>query len=231
MTATDPPGTATGATTRTATTIRILPGPGSYMCGLTWDGTHLWHSDQDARRIYAIDPADGSVVREHPCAWVRADLAHDGARLHQVGGRPKRMVVVDPGDGRVLEHHRVHPESGRLTGAEFGPEGLWMCLRGPTVVQLRDPTAARVLREFPARGSSPSGLTYARGVVVYGDHTDAVLHAMDARTGRHLGTLALDGHPTGLAWDGEHLWYCDFPSRSFRALAPSELLAIRPSEV
>lgn len=29
--------------------------PGEYPCGLTWDGAHLWHSDQDALRVHAID--------------------------------------------------------------------------------------------------------------------------------------------------------------------------------
>lgn len=201
-----------------ASISRTLPGPAEYMCGLTWDGTHLWHSDQDAKKIYSIDPSDGAVLRAFDCALVRADLAHDGTRIGQIGGRPKRIVLIDQTTGDTVGSKQVLPASGRLTGTEYGPEGLWMCLRGPTVVQLRNRESMDVLREYPVWGSSPSGLTCADGIIVYGDFDDAVLHALDPDTGTHLGSAWVPGRPTGLTWDGERLWYCDFPARSFRAI-------------
>ena len=194
--------------------------PGEYPCGLTWDGTHLWHSDQGALRIYAIDPADGTVVRDFACEWVRADLAFDGTRLCQVGGRPKRLVLIDRDSGRATGQREVLPPSGRVTGAEMGPEGMWMLLRGPMVVQLRSYPDMTVLREYPVPGSTPSGLTYARGTVVYGEFEAGLLHAVDAATGAYLGSAAVTGRPTGLTWDGERLWYCDFPNR---VVCPFEL--------
>jgi hypothetical protein len=219
---------STPDTEATAPIIRTLPGPAGYMCGLTWDGTLLWHSDQDARKIFAIGPDDGRVVREFTCARVRADLAYDGGRLCQVGGRPKRIVLVDPHTGATAGEKPVPPASGKLTGVEFGPEGLWMCLRDPTVVQLRDYTDMTVLREYRVGGDSPSGLTYAGGVVVHGDFGDSVLRATDARDGRPLGSVRVSGRPTGLTWDGSNLWYCDFPARSFRAIDLAAVLAGTP---
>jgi outer membrane protein assembly factor BamB len=210
--------------TAVAEVAATIPGPAAYMCGLTWDGSWLWHSDQDAARIYAVDSADGTVRREFGCSAVRADLAFDGVHLVQVGGRPKQLVLVDRDSGEIVGHKPVPPASGRLTGVEFGPEGVWMVLRGPTVVQLRDYESMAVVREFTARGESPSGLTYADGTVVYGDFDDGVLRALDPGTGRHLGTIAVPGRPTGLTWDGQRLWYCDFPGRSFRAIERSAVL-------
>ena len=126
---------------RSATSVRhvsrSLPAPAQYLCGLTWDGTHLWHSDQGAKTIYAIDRTDGTVLRELRCPYVRADLAFDGSVLCQVGGRPKRIVLVDRTSGEVVGNREVLPASGRLTGIELGPEGMWMCLRRPMVVQSR----------------------------------------------------------------------------------------------
>jgi hypothetical protein len=208
-----------------ATINRTLPGPAAYMCGLTWDGRYLWHSDQDAGKIFAIDPADGAVAREFDCAQVRADLAFDGAALCQVGGRPKRIVLVDPGTGEVIGDKQVLPASGRLTGIEMGPEGIWMVLREPTVVQLRDYATMTVQRELPVWGNSPSGLTHTGDVVVYGDFEESLLRAVHPQTGELLGTVAVPGHPTGLTWDGEQIWYCDFPARSFRSLDLAALLA------
>jgi outer membrane protein assembly factor BamB len=210
--------------TTTDLIVRTIPGVDAYMCGLTWDGTRFWHSDQGTETIYAIDPGTGAVTRQFPCPYVRADLAFDGTRLVQIGDRPKRLVLLDPATGEIVGGKPVLPASGRLTGAEMGEEGIWMVLRGPTVVQLRDYASMEVIREFPALGESPSGLTYAGGVVVYGDFDDRSLRAMDARTGEHLGQVALPGSPTGLTFDGELLWYCDFRARAFRALELASLL-------
>src|SRR5215831_14685210 len=102
---------------------RTLPLPGTYPCGLTWDGTHLWHSDQAAGEIYALDPADGTVLRTLRCPSVRADLTDDGQWLCQVGMRPKRLLLVDRDTGRPGGQVAVRPSSGRLTGVELAPEG------------------------------------------------------------------------------------------------------------
>ncbi|RJO72568.1 hypothetical protein D5S18_22320 [Nocardia panacis] len=202
----------------TAPIVRTLPAPTNYLCGLTWDGARLWHSDQDAQRIYAMDPVSGALTHTLTCDRVRADLAFDGKELLQVGGYPKRLLRIDPESGAVAGEKQVRPPSGRLTGVEFGPEGLWLVLRGPTVIQLRDYETMRVQREFPTGGESPSGLTYVDGMVVHGDFDEALLRVVDAQTGALLGSFHVPGRPTGLTWDGEHLWYCDFPARSLRAI-------------
>jgi hypothetical protein len=201
-----------------------LPAPGRYLCGLTWDGEHLWHSDQEALAIYALDRRDGAVARELACPWVRADLAFDGSVLCQVGGRPKRLVLVGRDTGEVVGQRPVLPSSGRLTGVEMGPEGMWMCLREPMVVQLRDYPALDVVREFAVPGARPSGLTYAGGVVVYGEYDTSTLHAIDPASGAHLGWASVPDRPTGMTWDGERLWYCDFPNRAIRAFELADVL-------
>ncbi|MBF6331910.1 hypothetical protein [Nocardia transvalensis] len=202
----------------TAPIVRTLPAPAAYLCGLTWDGSMLWHSDQNAQAIYAIDPVDGTVSRTLACSRVRADLAYDGSRLLQVGGRPKRLLLIDGRTGESVGEKEVPPPSGRLTGIEFGPEGLWMCLRGPTVVQLRNYDTMEIEREYGVDGESPSGLTYFDGMVIHGDFEEGVLRATSAATGAAVGIVRLPGHPTGMTSDGCHLWYCDFPARALRAI-------------
>jgi hypothetical protein len=118
----------------------------------------------------------------------------------------------------------MRPPSGRVTGVELGPEGLWACLRGPTVVQLRDYSTMRVIREFAVPGAGPSGLTYADGIVVYGEYETGMLHAVDPADGSTVGSTRVDGRPTGVAWDGTRLWYCDFPGRAIRAIDRDRLL-------
>jgi streptogramin lyase len=197
--------------------LSSLPAPGTYLCGLAWDGRHLWHSDQDAGTIVAVDPAGGSVVRALDCSRVRADLAYHDGRLCQVGGRPKRILLIDPETGDIVDQKQVHPPSGRLCGIEMGPEGMWMCLRNPAVVQLRDFDTMSVQRELPVEGS-PSGLTYVDGVVFYSEFESGLIRAVDTVTGALLAAVQVVGHPTGMTWDGERLWYCDFEARRFAAI-------------
>ncbi|HEV2887542.1 MAG TPA: hypothetical protein VGX49_11565 [Jatrophihabitans sp.] len=203
---------------------RRLPAPGRYLCGLTWDGSWLWHSDQEAAKIYRIDPTNGSVTRTFDCDEVRADLAFDGSMLCQVGGRPKLLLLVDPETGNVTGRRKILPANGRVTGVEFGPEGLWLVLREPNVVQLRDYPSMTIRREYPVPGSGPSGLTYADGIVLFGEFNTAMLHAIEARTGAHIASTEVQGHPTGLTWDGERVWYCDFGARALRAIDLADVL-------
>lgn len=220
---------------RTVPVVRSLPVSGDYLCGLTFDGGHLWYSDQEAGKIFAVDPATGAAVRELSCTKVRADLAFHNGQLCQVGGRPKRVVVVDPTTGDIVAEKPVRPSNGRLCGIEMGPDGMWMCLRNPAVLQLRDFDTMTVRRELPVQGA-PSGLTYLDSTVryglgstvLYGDFDEGVVRAVDVDTGRLLATVAVEGRPTGMTCDGEYVWYCDFPARSLKAMRPADL---RPADL
>lgn len=203
--------------------VRSLPAPGHYLCGLTWADGLLWHSDQDAGKIWAIHPGFGEVVRELACDRVRADLTHHDGVLCQVGDRPKRIVLVDPATGEVVGTKPVKPSNGRLCGVETSGEGMWMCLRAPAVLQLRDFETMTVLREVPIVGS-PSGLTVVNRTVVYGEFDTGLVRAVDTRTGRVVGTAQVEGAPTGMAWDGYSLWYCDFRARRFKAIRLDDVL-------
>ncbi|MEO0971582.1 MAG: hypothetical protein AAFX85_00695 [Pseudomonadota bacterium] len=194
--------------------------PGEYPCGLTWDGKSFWHSDQAAKKIWSLDPTDGHILQEHNCPAVRADLAYDGSMLAQVGKRPKRLVLVDPSSGSWVHDLPINPANGRTTGAEFSPDGLWLLLRNPTVIQLRKYPSMEVVREHAVRMTEPSGLTWCDGVVVVGEFTTGMFHALDAASGRYRAFRRVPGKPTGMTWDGERIWYCDFPSRKARAIEP-----------
>ncbi|MDX8034135.1 hypothetical protein SK803_28285 [Lentzea sp. BCCO 10_0856] len=203
--------------------VRSLPGPGEYMCGLTYAGRLLWHSDQDANRIWAIDPRFGEVVRELECKRVRADLTHRDGLLCQIGGRPKRIVLIDPGTGEITGRQEVLPPSGRLTGIESTADGMWMCLRDPAVLQLRDHATMTVRREIPVEGW-PSGLTCVNQVVVYAEFDTGLVRAVDTRTGEIIGAVRVEGRPTGMAWDGYSIWYCDFDARRFKAIRVEDVV-------
>ena len=41
---------------------RVFTAPGTHLCGMAWDGIHLWHSDADSERIYRLDPEMGRIL-------------------------------------------------------------------------------------------------------------------------------------------------------------------------
>jgi len=204
--------------------VRSLPAPGTYACGLTFDGHDLWYSDQEAGKLVGLDRGSGAVKCEFACSRVRADLAYHDRLLCQVGGRPKRIILVDSRTGEVVGEKPVRPPSGRLCGVEMSPDGLWMCLRAPAVLQLRDFETMTVLRELAVEGA-PSGLTYVDGTVLYGEFETGALRAVDATTGTLLASVTVEGHPTGMTWDGDQVWYCDFQARAIKAIS---LADVRP---
>lgn len=80
---------------------RSLPTPGHAPSGLCWDGTHLWVSDRDSRRIDRLDTTSGEVLRSVVApAFTPYGLAYDGQNLW----------VTDSGTGRLyrLSGSRYH---------------------------------------------------------------------------------------------------------------------------
>jgi hypothetical protein len=208
----------------TVPVVRSLPAPGEYLCGLGWDGRLLWHSDQAAGEIYALDPSDGRVERTLGCPRLRADLTCHEGLLWQVGGRPKRLLLIDPVSGADVGERPVVPASGRLCGVEAAPEGIWLGLRAPAVVQLRDTATLRVRRQFPVDGQ-PSGLTVHGDVVLYADFEESLIRAVDTATGELRAAVPVEGRPVGMTWGDDLLWYGDFAARRLKALRPDDVLA------
>jgi hypothetical protein len=38
---------------------RSYPAQGSHLCGMTWDGHHLWYADAGTEKILAMSSAEG----------------------------------------------------------------------------------------------------------------------------------------------------------------------------
>jgi hypothetical protein len=92
---------------------RELSAPGRNLCGIAWDGMHLWHGDAGAELLYRIDPERGDVARTLPCPDLRTCTDFADGLLWQVAGRPKalralRLWYADQG-GRALV--AVRPEA------------------------------------------------------------------------------------------------------------------------
>lgn len=76
--------------------IRSFESPGTHLCGLAWDGTHLWYSNGDTNTLYRLDKQTGRILATWPYPEVRTGLAFQGEQLWQVAGHPHRPTLIFP---------------------------------------------------------------------------------------------------------------------------------------
>jgi hypothetical protein len=72
-----------------------MPSPGSYPCGLTFDGTYLWNADNDTDKIYKLDTSGNIVDSFDSPARYSGDLAFDGTYLFVVGNWDHKIHKLD----------------------------------------------------------------------------------------------------------------------------------------
>ncbi len=157
-------------------------------------------------------------MRELACPAVRTCLSFDGGRLWQVAGHPKALRCLDPADGTVL---RVLPlDSEHACGIEVRGPVFWLTKEGEGRLELRSLADGRVLRSLAAE-RRVAGVTVAHGLVWYAVDAGSLLVALDLESGAERARHHVEGTPTGLTWDGEHLWYADFAGRRLVAVEAS----------
>jgi DNA-binding beta-propeller fold protein YncE len=193
--------------------------PGRHLCGLTSLGGLLWYSDHGLDEIIAVDPETGAVVSRFPCPGVRTGLtAADGGRcLMQVVGGDKRLRAIDPRSGETLAEYPNPRRGGELCGIQDTPAGLWTGYSDPSVIDLRRLSDPEPLMSFPVH-ENVADLTVVDHLVVFANHLNARINVLDPTVGSIVRTIPVGGNPTGLTWDGQRLWYCDYGTSHLRAL-------------
>jgi len=108
--------------------LQVFPAPGYHPGGMSWDGSHLWQVDADARKLYRIDAEEGRVSRKVATpGFYPTGLAHDGFhfwcadaatgrlyRLRGTNGRP---------DGVVSKEAYLRP--GEFVSLAWDGSALW----------------------------------------------------------------------------------------------------------
>jgi sugar lactone lactonase YvrE len=201
-------------TAREAAALRV---EGSHLCGLAWLDGLLWYSDAGLEQIVAVDPATGVVASRLPCPGVRTGLtaAADGTRLVQVVGKDKRLRAVEPHTGEVLEEYPNPRPGGELCGLHDTADGLWTGYQRPPVLDLRRHVDHEAIVSIPV-DEDVADLTSVDELVVFANHPDARLNVVDPEARWIVQVIPVAGNPTGLTWDGDRFWYCDYGAGRLR---------------
>lgn len=196
---------------------RSYPALGSHVCGMAWDGHHLWYADAGTDRLYCLDVYTGTILQEVVCLEVRTGLTSDGTSLWQMAGHPKRIRVIDPADGHIVREIGLGEDAEGMSGLFVDGTSYWLGPEQEGMIEqhsLGDNTVLATLGVVP----SAEGITIIGPTLWYTSYRQRLLAAVDLRTGQERQRYQLSGDPTGLCWDGARLWYSDYMHRQLCAV-------------
>lgn len=194
-----------------------IPSPGKHLCGLAWDGRHLWHSDGDTHTIYQLDPNSGRINRKLACPDVRTSLCCESGFLWQIAGRPKRIRKIDPSDGEVKDEISLSSNAERVCGLLVDGKTYWI---GPEQEQWITHHRFEAQELLGRYGPVPSGdgLDLIGDRLWYTSHRAGILAAVDIHSGKEIARFELPGLPTDMCFDGERIWFNHFPAQEICAV-------------
>jgi hypothetical protein len=180
------------------------------------DGTHLWSSDWNTKRIYKIDPATGDTLLSHgpPNGWPNG-IAYDGASFWVSDYRDGMMMFeMDPLTWTEISTFPIQYSSF--------PGGLaWDggCLYHGSQIGDADPRSADGrIHKYATDGTeiaafdSPRGLTQPCGLAYDGEHLWVsildrdTLYVVDPEDGTVLRAVPTPFQNHGIAVLDDHVW-------------------------
>ena len=187
--------------------------------GLAWDGSHLWALGRDARdktfKIYRLTTS-GQVVKAVPApledpSHAPAGLGWDGAYLWSADRQARRLYKATS-EGRIVASIALSAPLD-VTGVGWDGSNVWVASsRSHEIFKLNSSGVVALSMRSP--GGFPAGLAFVANSIWNADSQN-VIYRMDlsgVRTGiiemggGACGDLAAHMMPSGVAWDGTHLW-------------------------
>lgn len=196
---------------------RSYPVLGSHLCGVAWDGHHLWYADAGTARLSCLDDSTDTLRQEVVCLEMRTGLTFDGTSLWQMAGHPKRIRVIDPADGRIVREIVLGEQAEGMAGLYVDGTSYWLGPEQEGRIEqhaLGDNTVLATLGVVP----SAEGITIIGSTLWYTSYRQRLLAAIDLKTGQEKQRYRLPGDPTGMCWDGTQLWYSDYLHRQLCAV-------------
>ena len=199
------------------TILTTLKSPGKMPYGLAFDGTHLWVSDREERKITKMDPASGQQLFAINFDGELTGTAWDGSHIWQADQTSRTISRINPETGEIALAIKVDMPTGDVTGLSFEDGGLWYGLSRLGQARKVKDTDGSFLKAFPTRGDI-CGIVIVGKHLYYSEPADAKVHKMEANTGSILISYNVGGKPTGLTHDGEAFWICDQESNEIKRL-------------
>lgn len=197
----------------TAGSVRDINVDADELAGLTWFGHALWFADPSREHAVPIDPASGEVGDPVPCPGLRAGLTTIGGNL-LYGTDGAVLRLLDPRAGAVIRDIQLSRQA-EVTGLEAIRDGLWIGYRD--ALEFRRLADLELINTIRAP-FGVNGVTVTDRYVAYSDCLGEAITVHDTVPERDVLQIHVHGRPTGLAWDGLRIWFCDAANIRLRAL-------------
>ncbi len=139
--------------------VHKIPSPGFWPMGLAWDGTHLWNVDAEQKKIFKLDPSDGTIlgVIQAPASKPGGLTWFDNA-LWLSDQKRNKILKLDVSDGTAVKTLPGPAQS--IQGLTYDGTYLWCSDRLQDEIYMVSPDAGAVVMICPAPGSYASGLAW-----------------------------------------------------------------------
>ena len=195
-----------------------------HLCGLTWFGQLLWFADSGREQVVGVDPFTGKAVQTHAAAGLTCGLAVLGSNLMYAAGPGSGLVLLDPVTGVQAGEVR-NPRPGEpIRAMEATREGVWTGYRD--YLDLRAVADWSLVTSISLLGPV-SGVTMTDNYLLYADPKRECIALIDPDLEQEVLPINVHGRPTGLAWDGNRVWYCDQSYSRLRAIDVPGILGSR----
>ena len=158
---------------------RSYPALGSHLCGMAWDGHHLWYADAGTDRLSCLDVHTGTILQEVVCLEARTGLTSDGTSLWQMAGHPKRIRVIDPADGHIVREIGLGKHAEGMGGLFVDGTSYWLGPEQEGMIEqysLGDNTVLATFGVVP----SAEGITIIGSTLWYTSYRQRLLAAVSA---------------------------------------------------
>ncbi len=207
------------------------------LAGIAGAGERLWVTDRSSGEILEVLPSSGAVLRRLTLDLGQPrGLAFDGSQLWVADQKAMRIQAFDPGGERTRSIPLAVPKEkgfGSLEAIAWDGEYLWTAISAGFSSSLNqvDPRDGRIVRSLFAdcdpRGLASDGerlwtLCYnGKNRPATVDERLLLPDDKDFLRSRRFFKKAEGQSPSGLAYDGDFLWYTDAErNRAVRFTAP-----------
>jgi len=186
--------------------------PGICPTGLAFDGKYLWCADRLTDSLYALNPADGKVVKSLAApGFIPLGLAVEKNYLWVLDGEANRLHKIDLKTGVTVNNFEtpaINPQSLAFDGKD-----LWLADEKTDKLLQLSPDDGTMIKEFKTPAGSTSGLTWDGKYLWCADRLEDRIYMMEMQSGEVLLSFSSPGkYARGLAYVEGFLWNVDYQS-------------------
>lgn len=202
--------------------IKSFPAPGANPRGLSFDGRYIWTTDANLELVYQLDLRSGAVIKSFNAPSTNTNgLAFDGYHFWLTDFDSDLIYQLSIDNGAVIKS--LTSPAGVPLGITVYGYHLFLTSLSATVYVI-DLTNGAVVRTL-----SVSGFSRIRGIAHTGhsfwitdddiDNRIVEISPKGAVIRSFLSPVPPPGNPSGIAFDGQSLWHCDFNSDTIYQLS------------